>query len=152
MDVNDYAAQSKTVAYYLGLVPAACCILPCASHLLAQFPRHVFPVWYTSAPRIGPRTPQQLLLGDGRRVNHWGDPAWHQVECVAYLVDASWCNAHNGDSQLQWDMADCSLNSVAVESNHLLVLPSRTGVPARLEWWNSILVKASFARNALMTY
>ena len=33
-------------------------------------PRLSFPVSYTSALRIDPRTPQQLLLGDDRRVHH----------------------------------------------------------------------------------
>ena len=107
-----------------------------------QSPGLFSPVWYrpTSALRTDPRTPQQLCLCDGRRVNHWGDPAWHQVECATYLVDASWCNEHNGDGKLQRNMASFSLDSVAVESNHLLVLPSWTGVLAWWEWWNSILV------------
>ena len=68
-----------------------------------------------------------LLLCDGRRVNH---PAMHQVECAACLVDASRCNEHNGDVQLQRNMAAFSLDSVAVESIHLLVIPSLPGVPA----------------------
>ena len=52
------------------------------------------------------------------------DPAWRQVESAAYLVDASWCNEHNGDGQLQRNMAAFSLDSVAVDSNHIIVLPS----------------------------
>ena len=54
-----------------------------------QSPGLFSPVWFTSALRTDPRTPQQLSLCDGRRVNYWGDPSWHQVEYVAYLVDAS---------------------------------------------------------------
>ena len=45
-------------------------------------------------------------------------------ESAAYVVDASWCNEHNGDGQLQRNMAAFSLDSVAVDSNHIIVLPS----------------------------
>ena len=48
------------------------------------------------------------------------------MESAAYLVDASWCNEHNGDGQLQRNMAAFSLDSVAVDSNHIIVLPSDT--------------------------
>ena len=108
-----------------------------------SIPRLVFPYLIYVCSRywsLDTAAAPSVWRQNGRRVNHCGYPAWRQVESAAYVVDASWCNEHNGDGQLQRNMAAFSLDSVAVDSNHIIVLPSWTGVPAWLEWWNSILV------------
>ena len=141
--VDASAALSKSGAYHMGLVPVSCCLLhplplqgenkhrsTSSRRRLVQgwpicpsVPRLVSPcLIYVCSPYWSPDTAAALSVWQGRLVNHWGDPAWHQLQCAAYLVDASWCNEHNGDGRLHINMAAFSIDIMAnwwLTSSHI---------------------------------
>ena len=164
------AALSKSGAYHLGLVSVFCCLLrplPLQGgnkhrstrsrsrnvqgwSICPSIPRLFSPYLIYVCSRncsLDAAAAPSVLWQNGRRVIHWGDPDWRQVESAAYLVDASWCNEHNGDGQLQnYDSILCIQCCCRLQSHYRSTLMNwRTSMVGMMKQYLSLINRSLFA-------